>query len=445
MDHAEPHTLDRAEMIAAAATRLETESVALLCDLIAAGRDGRAGIDRLVAGRMAAIGCAVETFDYSPDAVPMVDEFVNRPPESGGEMESCTIGRIGPAKTGSDGGRSLILFAHPDTEEFRDVPAWLGDPFAPVVADGRLTGWGVADDLAGVAIMLQGIAVLAAAGLRGAAPVALVSAASKNHARGIGAALHRGLDADAAIYLHPAESGRGLEEIKAFAPGQVEFRIAVAGRAPDTREPAHTAFAHRGVNPFVEMTHIVEALRALDATRGGRVRHPRLDAAIGRSTNILISHCNYGAAGGSPRIGTDCAISCAMSLVPGERLDAAMAEVSDAVAGVAGRSGWLREHPPRIDWLAGVSAAETPDEAAIYRAVADEIIAAGSDPVVNPLHTSSDIRNPIVQKGIPTVGYGPLCGGLTMAGGSDEWVDVADYLRTVRVTARVVATWCGFR
>ena len=63
MDHAEPHTLDRAEMIAAAATRLETESVALLCDLIAAGRDGRAGIDRLVAGRMAAIGCAVETFD----------------------------------------------------------------------------------------------------------------------------------------------------------------------------------------------------------------------------------------------------------------------------------------------------------------------------------------------------------------------------------------------
>jgi acetylornithine deacetylase len=64
-------------------------------------------------------------------------------------------------------------------------------------------------------------------------------------------------------------------------------------------------------------------------------------------------------------------------------------------------------------------------------------------PVVNPLHTSSDIRNPIVQAGIPTVGIGPLCGGLTMSGLADEWVDIDDFRRSVLVVDRIVREWCG--
>ena len=62
---------------------------------------------------------------------------------------------------------------------------------------------------------------------------------------------------------------------------------------------------------------------------------------------------------------------------------------------------------------------------------------------VNPLHTSSDIRNPIVQSGIPCVGLGPLCGDLTQNGSRDEWVDVADYRRSVGVLAGAIALWCG--
>ena len=58
-------------------------------------------------------------------------------------------------------------------------------------------------------------------------------------------------------------------------------------------------------------------------------------------------------------------------------------------------------------------------------------------------HTASDIRNPIVQKGIPTVGLGPLCGDLTQNGRHDEWVDLDDYLRAIKVAARTIADWCG--
>ena len=67
----------------------------------------------------------------------------------------------------------------------------------------------------------------------------------------------------------------------------------------------------------------------------------------------------------------------------------------------------------------------------------------GTKAKINPLHTSSDIRNPIVQKGIPTVGFGPSCGNLTMCNESNEWVDLDDYFRTLCVTAEIVAKFCN--
>ena len=67
----------------------------------------------------------------------------------------------------------------------------------------------------------------------------------------------------------------------------------------------------------------------------------------------------------------------------------------------------------------------------------------GQSPHVNPLHTASDIRNPIVQAGIPTVGLGPLAGDLAQNGLHDEWVDVEDYRRAVEVAAAIIDGWCG--
>ena len=110
---------------------------------------------------------------------------------------------------------------------------------------------------------------------------------------------------------------------------------------------------------------------------------------------------------------------------------------------VARRDEWLRDNPPTIDWLSGVSAAETEETSALYELAAGTLRHLGATPIVNPLHTSSDIRNPIVQKNMPTVGFGPLCGGLTMAGNADEWVDVADFHRSVVATALMIAEWCG--
>ncbi|MBP0616830.1 M20 family metallopeptidase [Jiella mangrovi] len=430
------------EIIRKAAEGIEAASLDLLKRLIAAAKEGREAIEAVIGSEMKALGLDDESFDYDPADVPLIAEFAAEQPGAH-QRERCLVGQT--AKGTGETGRSLLLFSHPDPEPYRETPAWATDPFTATVSDGCITGWGVADDLAGIAIMLQSLAVLKAAGLAPAAPLSLVSAPSKSHRRGIAAALHRGLVADAAIYLHPAESGRGLDEIKAFAPGQIEFEVTVEGRLPETNEPAHTAFAHLAVDPFTEMMAVASALKSLDAERGERVRHPLLEAAVGRSTNLLITRVDHGADGGSPRVAKTCRLRAAMSLIPGEDLDAAKGEIAAAIGRAGDVSSWLRENPPRIDWTAGVSAAETDRNGYLYRLVEGALSEAGARPEVNSLHTSSDIRNPVVQRGIPTVGYGPLCGGLTMAGGHDEWVDVADFHRNVAVTARIIAAWCGVR
>ena len=413
-------------------------SLALLCELVAAARHGTRAIEDRIVQAMSAAGCAVRTLDYDPRAVPLIEEFATVGAGSAA-VERCLIGSI----EGKGRGRSLILFAHPDTEPHCPEPAWRTPPFEPTCDDGRLYGWGVADDLAGMAMLVRSIAILRAAGMRPEGDLHIVSAPSKKHRRGISAALHDGLEADAAIYLHPAESGRGLDEIKAFAPGQLELVITLQGRQPDTTEPAHTAFAHQAVNPFDKAMPIVAALRELDARRGAAVHHPRLEHAIGRSTNLILSHCSFGHAHRLSRIETECRLGAAMTLVPGERLDEAMGTVERTVADAAAADPWLCCHPPKIEWLAGVSAAETADDSDLYQLVSATLTELGATPRVNPLHTSSDIRNPIVQKNIPTVGFGPRCGGLAMSGLADEWVDIADYHRAIQATACIIDAWCG--
>ena len=66
----------------------------------------------------------------------------------------------------------------------------------------------------------------------------------------------------------------------------------------------------------------------------------------------------------------------------------------------------------------------------------------GIEPHPNPLHTASDIRNPMLFNDIPTVGLGPKGGGLTQTGKHDEWVDVDESVMTIKVLAGMIMDWC---
>lgn len=400
-----------------------TDPVAFLQALIQCQREGEGAVQRLFGEAARGLGCSVETVRYRPGDVPMVGEFASARAIDAGERESVVATFKGRGK-----GRSVIFFAHPDGEPQLGKMRWRHNPMTGVIHEGRIYGWGVADDLSGVAIMIEGLRQALASGRAPTGDVILASTPSKRHARGVSALLHGGLKADAAVYLHPAESGVGMREIKAFCLGQLDFRITVQGRPPATNEISHLAFTHDAENPADAIAAIHHRLRAFEERRAATLHHPLLDQA----SNLLISHMSVGAPGVHTRIATEGTIEGSFSLLPSEDMKSVQAAIEQAVGDA------------RVDWVSGVSGAEVPLDSPLYRVVAEAIVRiTGQQPHVNPLHTASDIRNPIVQAGIPTVGLGPLGGDLTQNGLTDEWVDVEDYRRSVKVAAAIIDGWCG--
>ncbi|MFN3718266.1 MAG: M20/M25/M40 family metallo-hydrolase [Rhizobium rhizophilum] len=423
----------------AEAQKTRDDIISGLRDFIAAGEGGEDGIQDLFCRKAEALGCEIASSSYHPTDVVLVEEFAG----SAAIDPQERISVVAHAKAGGKG-RSLILFAHPDCEKFIDGQGWAHDPFKGEIIDGKLYGWGVADDLSGIAAGLQAIALLHALRIRPAADVYVASTPSKRHARGVSHLLQNGLQANAAVYLHPAESGVGLQEIKGFTSGQIEFRIEIEGLAPPTTEPHQTAFAHKGINAIDKAYLIWEALKRLDAERSATVRHPALDAEIGRSTNLMVSHIDAGSASRLTRGADRCILGAALSFPPTETLESVRLAIETAVAQAAAKDAWLSLHPPKLIWDSGVAGAETVSEHDLVTAAMAAIQSvSGVRPWINPMHTGSDIRNPIVQKAIPTIGLGPRCGNLAQNGALDEWVDADDHVRFVAATAIIIATWCG--
>ena len=65
------------------------------------------------------------------------------------------------------------------------------------------------------------------------------------------------------------------------------------------------------------------------------------------------------------------------------------------------------------------------------------------EPYVNPMHTSSDIKNPIVEADIPCLGLGCLGGNLAQNNQVDEWIDIDDFSKMVAVTKKIIERWCS--
>ena len=417
---------------------IDDDAIDLLRQLVAAQTDGEAAVQNVILQRLRTAGCVVEEVDYDPAETKVKGEFALDTARAT-EPRKAVVGTL----PGEPDLPSLLIFAHPDGEPIEDISQWRHDPFAGEVDGDRLYGWGVADDLAGCAAAVLAIEKAATIdGPRGRTVFA--STPSKRYARGVTTLLHNGLAADASLYLHPAESGVGMREIKAVASGHIEFRIIVTGRVPETTEPGHTAFSHLAVNPIDKALVLRAALMELADERAARIRHPLIEAEVGRATNIHISRISCGEMRRLGRIEDTCTLGCAVSFPPGETIEDIKTEITETVMRASAKDPWLKEHSPEITWVTGVTGGEVPAEHPLYRTAAAAVSqVTGEAPHVNPMHTSSDIRNPIVEAGIPCVGLGCLGGDLSQNDRHDEWINVADFQLMVDVTTAIVTDWCG--
>ena len=414
------------------------EYVDVLRELLAKSAESEDALQHEIAAQFKRLGCRVETISSRPNRFVLATDFA--PPGEQSEADRVSVVAVQP---GAGDGRSLFIFAHPEGEPVADTETWRYDPFAGTIEDGRMYGWAIADDLSGVVTMICAQDAICSAGLSLPGQVTYASTVSKRRAQGIYAVLEKGYHADAALYLHPAESGEGLGDIKSRASGILRFRITVRGQLPDTGEPTHTPFSHLGVNPIDKAWVIYQAIAALDEQRAERVQHPAYEE-IGRSTNLHVTHIESGSDARPGRIPSSAVMTGALAFPPGESLTDVQRELEAAVQQASANDPWLKENPAELEWLQGISGVEISEESPIYQTVAAAIHdVTGIKPKVQSLHAASEIRTPILYSGIPTLGFGPLSGGNTQSGGTDEWVSVDDYINMIEVVANVIVSWCG--
>ncbi|MFN0153745.1 MAG: M20 family metallopeptidase [Gaiella sp.] len=356
-------------------------------------------------------------------------------------------------RSGRGGGRSLALNGHVDTVPPVDPDAWVnGSPWNPELRDGRLFGigstdmkgsdvsmWLVAQALADAGVSLEGDLLLHS----------VVGEETMQHHLGTTAVLEAGYTADAAIVTEPTSIPHPLT-VSPIAAGNWYFRIHVEGLATHC---GNRALAIRpggpgdeiGVNALEKAVRIVVALQDLEQQWGLTKRHPYfMPGFFSMLPGVLHADPGLDIPFYFPHRAQ---IAYSLWYPPDETAEEIRSQIEEYVLTVARLDPWLREHPPRFEWINNWPAASTPWEHPIVQTMADAHVRVTgvAIPPPSPEHpvgfgAASDASF-YEAAGIPSVAFGP--GDVRVAHCRDESVAVDEVVAAARSLAAAVTEWCG--
>lgn len=323
------------------------------------------------------------------------------------------------------GGSNYALFSHIDTHRVEE--GWMTDPYEAVMRGGRLYGLGASDDKGGVAAML--IAAAALSDKPGLAPVVISSHGKGGGSRGSLPVFERmqasGESIDALLYLHPAETGRGLADIKHAVRGVLDFELAVEGWEGEPLEIGlpDSALWKDGGDALERLTALIDHLKA-GVLSGVDVNVGSLDAgqrpggvpARARAGIRLLFDGDYHWRGLIQAVRDEVAAYPAAETSGPEAFSVRVDPLG------------MRSNPGAVPW-------DAPWTRTLREAIAS---VTGDAPTSYPNHYGGDIRYPLRLLGAPAFGIGTLGGNFY---GPNEWVDVDDLVRLVAATILTLSGW----
>lgn len=114
----------------------------------------------------------------------------------------------------------------------------------------RFLGAGLADDVSGISAMISALKVYLDLGYTPKKQIMMASILGKQGGVfGTYGLMKRYGPLGAAVYLHPAESGGGLSELKIASNGLIEFTISVEGKPPASTRFTRRSFQNRRLVP----------------------------------------------------------------------------------------------------------------------------------------------------------------------------------------------------
>lgn len=414
------------ERIEDAVHSLRGEIAESLADLVRiASQTGTEGVaQERVTALMRDAGLVVDVWEPDVETLRPYGEFVTLEPSYVGRPNVVGILR------GGGQGRSLILNAHVDTVETGDAAAWTVDPLGGEVRDGRLYGRGSCDMKGGLIANLFALRSLRRAGFAPAGDLILQSTISEEDGgAGALASVLRGYVADAALISEPTNLA-----IVPAQGGSLMFRLHVPGLS------AHACVRDEGVSAIEKFAGLHRGLLAFEARHNSEIAHP-LYAGMRNKAPINIGTIRGGSWASS--VPEFVVAEGRAGLVPGEDLDEFKERLAEEVARIASEDPWLRDHPPRLEWLQGQFA---PADVAVDSPLVSTLGAAWrrvtrTPPRIEAVTYGADMRHFVVTGGTDCVMFG--AGDVRLAHAPDESIRLDDIGTAIATTSVFIAEWCG--
>ena len=414
----------------------EEEAIAFLESLIRIPSENlqQTFAQELVKSRLTDLGFSMDCFPCEAESIKDLPDFCNY---QGNESIRNDIENIVAVKNiieGTADEKAFLIHAHIDTSARNDVMP----DFTCRREDGRLYGLGAADDKGGIAIMLLAAEAVLKQYPKLKNKLILMSTIGKRGAIGTLTAFRRGYHADAAIYLHPAETGHGFLEIKNYSMGNLDFNITIHGKPGAFRDEIDSS----EISAVTEGAKIIQILQKWEKEQRSVCCFK--EGSFHGLPNIKL---NFLKAESSELLREDVLcfdLGCRLYFGLNENVKSMLQKIEDYVMQNLQDDEWLQKNPPIFSFgEIKATPAYVPRESALIQSVETNIqnIMKYDKDFIYQYHAGSDIRIPIIYGNTPTVGIGPLCGGLAAAG-EGEWIDLADYIAGIKIVIGMIVDWC---
>lgn len=378
-----------------------------------------AGVQQVVARHLTDAGMRVEQYDL-PDDTPQQP--------NGGFSSLPFTGRpnVHGYRSGSGGGKSLILNGHVDVVSPEPISAWTHDPWGAEIVGDRMYGRGAYDMKSGVGVNLFLTRLLhdLQIPLKGDLTVHSVIEEECTGNGALAASLRDSADA----CLIPESTSLRLTTAHT---GTIWFRVRIEGKA------AHAGWAWQGVNAIVKAVPVINALTALNDELNLQV-HP-LWADQHHPINLNIGVIQGG--DWPSTVPGACELRCRTSFFPTTTVAEMQAKIEGAINAAADQDEWLREHRPVVVYdgfkTNGVIVDQNEPLVTMIRETFTAVTGKTMEDKIGPAVTDQRYYN---FRGIPSVCFGASG---EHAHGADEWLDLTSLPTVAKVMGGFILDWCG--
>ncbi len=321
---------------------------------------------------------------------------------------------------------TFAMFSHIDTHAIE--VGWSTNPFEPKLVGNKLYGLGTADDKAGVAAMLVATKALASTGSP-SLPVVMSLHGKGGGGRGSLPVFERLSKTDhnigAVLYVHPAETGNGLVDIKNAVQGIADLQLHMTGWRGEALE--------------------IGSIDSAEWNKGGSAVDRCLELLdYLKKTVFKDVLVNIGIINGGDRIGSvadDVTVTFRLKFSDEHTWKALVTDankvIDEFVASKSTPTNTYKAELKSVGYMTNPGAAdwEAP-ESKVLRSAIDDVT--GNAPTAYPNHYAGDIRYPIRLLDVPAYGIGSIGGNFYLP---DEWVDMDDLVRLVAVLIQTMNGW----